>query len=162
MKRGARNDANERYMHLTLTRTHDGGVRTLGQLTAGAMTFATIERPWIEDTNGPGGMPRQSCVPRGVYALDRWDSARFPKSFILINPDLGVYRQPGDIPRGQAWGRSSILIHQGNRVQDVIGCIAVGMEQGQLQGEPAVLRSVPALLALVKMLGRSKHVLEIL
>lgn len=149
-------------MILKITRTLDDGIRTLGRLHAGAMTFATIERPWIENTTGGGGMPRQSCVPPGVYQLSPWDSVNFPDTFILTNPNLGVYRQPGDIPKGQSWGRSAILIHQGSRVKDVIGCIAIGLEQGKLQSEPAVLRSALALKALNKILGRGTHVLEIL
>lgn len=148
-------------MKLTLIRSTGDGERTTGNLHVGEHTFATIERPWIENPAGPGGMPRKSCIPPGVYRVDPWHSHNFPETYIVTNPDLGVYRQPFDIPKGQAWGRSAILIHAGNRVRNVIGCIAVGMEHGEIGGEPAVLRSVMAMRELNKLLNRGSHTLEI-
>lgn len=146
-------------MNLILQRQKDDGIRTLGVLAAGEMKFATVERPWIENTTGPGGMPRQSCIPKGRYKIEPWDSAQFPRTYILTNPNLGVYRQPGDIPKGQTWGRSAILIHVGNMVDDVVGCIAVGLDAAP-QG---VARSAKAMIALNRMLGRSgSHQLDIL
>lgn len=100
---------------------------TIGVLRFGDLELATIERPWLADTCGPGGKAKVSCVPDGMYFVRPWNSGRFPDSYILVNNALGVYLQPNLIPPGQQWGRSAILIHPGNRVQDVIGCIAVGM-----------------------------------
>jgi hypothetical protein len=150
-------------MNITLIRTHSDAERTLGNLYVGDRVFATIERPWIPNPAGPGGMPRQSCVPRGVYNVHPWNSENFPQTYIIENPELGVYRQPADIPRGQTWGRSAILIHVGNFVRNVIGCIAVGMEHGRIDGcpEPAVLRSVMAMRELNQLLNRGDHILEI-
>jgi hypothetical protein len=149
-------------MKLTLLRSTGDSERTTGILqAAGSVIFATMERPWIENPAGLGGMRRQSCVPPGVYRVDPWHSVHFPETYIITNPELGVYRQPGDIPAGQKWGRSAILIHVGNFVRNVIGCIAVGMEHGRLQGEPAVLRSVMAMRELNKLLNRGTHTLEI-
>lgn len=152
-------------MEIRLKRSPDDGIRTLGRLNAGQMVFATLERPWIENPAGAGGMPRKSCVPRGTYRVEPWSSANFPDTFIITNPKLGVYRQPGDIPPEQKFGRSAILIHIGNRVRDVIGCIALGMEHGTLPGhpepEPAVLRSGAAMRALNSILGRGSHTLVI-
>lgn len=148
-------------MNLVLRRSTGDGERTTGILQANGHIFATIERPWLENPAGPGGMRRQSCVPPGVYRVDPWNSANFPETYIITNPELGVYRQPGDIPKGQAWGRSAILMHVANRVRDVIGCVGLGMEHGKLQGEPAVLRSVMAMRELNKLLNRSSHTLEI-
>jgi len=148
-------------MKLTLIRSTGDSERTTGILHVGERTFATIERPWIPHPDGPGGMRRKSCVPKGVYRVEPWNSVNFPQTYIITNPELGVYRQPGDIPKGQAWGRSAILIHVGNRVRNVIGCIAIGMEHGTLGGEPAVLRSVMAMRELNKLLNRGTHTLEI-
>lgn len=100
---------------------------TLGMLKFGELELATIERPWIPNPEGPGGMPRASCISDGVYTVAPWNSEKFPDTYILTNNVLGVYSQPALIPPGQKWGRSAILIHAGNRVQDVIGCIAVGV-----------------------------------
>lgn len=149
-------------MNLTLTRTFQDATRTLGELTVSGEIFATIERPWIDGPNGPGGKPRESCVPKGIYKLIPHHSANFPNTYALINKALGVYYQPGEMPAGQTWGRSAILMHVANRVRDVIGCIGVGKEQGEIGGEPAVLRSTQAMKEMDKILNRSSHTLVIL
>lgn len=148
-------------MKLTLLRSTGDSERTTGILQIDGRVFATMERPWLANPAGQGGFPRKSCVPPGVYRVDPWHSVNFPETYIITNPELGVYRQPGDIPKGQAWGRSAILIHVGNFVRNVIGCIAVGMEHGELGGEPAVLRSIMAMRELNKLLNRGSHTLEI-
>lgn len=149
-------------MNILLRRYAGDGERTTGILQVDGHEFASMERPWLPNPNGPGGLPRKSCVPAGVYQVDPWHSVNFPETYIVTNPQLGVYRQPGDIPNGQAWGRSAILIHVGNFVRSVIGCIAVGMEHGHIGGEPAVLRSVMAMRELNKLLNRGSHALEIM
>lgn len=148
-------------MNLTLTRIDSGTERTRGMLDVGKMTFATMERPWEPNPDGPGGMRRQSCVPKGTYRVIAHHSQNFPLTYALVNPLLGVWYQPGEIPTGQKWGRSAILMHVGNRVRDIIGCIAVGKEHGDIAGEPAVLRSTIAMRELDKILNRSMHTLEI-
>lgn len=148
-------------MNLTLERFRDDGERTLGNLTVGERTFATVERPWIPNPKGRGGMPRQSCVPIGSYRVIPHHSVNFPNTYALVNYDLGVYYQPNDVPKGQDWGRVAILIHVGNFVRNVIGCIAVGMEHGTLGGEPAVLRSGRAMRELDQILARQSHTLTI-
>lgn len=148
-------------MNLLLRRSTGDSERTTGILQVDGQIFATIERPWLPNPAGQGGVPRKSCVPIGVYQVRPWHSVNFPETYIITNPDLGVYRQPGDIPRGQEWGRSAILIHVANFVRNVIGCIGVGMEHGQLAGEPAVLRSILAMRELNKLLNRGSHTLEI-
>lgn len=148
-------------MNLLLTRLTGDAERTTGNLTVNGVTFASMERPWIENPKGFGGMPRQSCVPPGTYAVRPHHSHNFPLTYAIISPENGVYYQPGDIPDGQKWGRSAILIHVGNFVRNVIGCIAVGKEHGILAGEPAVLRSVAAMRELDKLLNRGTHTLEI-
>lgn len=147
-------------MNLTLVRFKDDGERTLGNLTIGDRTFATVERPWIPSPDHRGGMNRQSCVPPGTYRIIPHHSVNFPNTYALINHDLDVYYQPGDVPKGKK-GRTAILIHVGNYVRSVVGCIAVGMEHGTLGGEPAVLRSVMAMRELDKILARGNHTLEI-
>lgn len=148
-------------MNLLLRRSTGDSERTTGILQVNGQVFATMERPWLPNPAGPGGVPRKSCIPPGVYQVNPWHSHNFPETYILTNPELGVYRQPGDIPKGQTWGRSAILIHVGNFVRNVIGCIAVGMEHGQINGEPAVLRSVMAMREINKILNRDRHTLEI-
>jgi Family of unknown function (DUF5675) len=132
---------------------------TLGLLRFGPLELATVERPWLPNPAGPGGKPRESCVPDGTYFVKPWNSARFPDTYILLNNTLGVYEQPALIPPGQQFGRSAILIHMGNRVEDVIGCIAVGLRHSPDQR--MALESRLAMQRLRDVLGRECHQLTI-
>lgn len=134
---------------------------TLGWLDVDTLKLATIERPWIVNPQGPGGKRRESCVPDGQYLVRPHTSARFPGTYALINTQLGVWHQPGDIPEGQAWGRSAILIHRANVVANIIGCIAVGLRHGFFADEHGVLDSKLALNELRAVLKQEKHSLVI-
>lgn len=149
-------------MNLTLVRFAYMEQRTLGWLYGeGGLKLATIERPWLPNPAGPGGRRQMSCIEDGAYEVRPHTSDKFPDTFALANPALGVYWQPGDIPVGQLWGRSAILIHGGNTVQNVIGCIAVGLTHGMMLGEPAVLASQIALGKLRTALGKGTHRLTV-
>lgn len=132
---------------------------TLGYLDVDTLKLATIERPWISIPDGPGGKRRESCVPDGQYALRPHTSGKFPDTYALVNSDLGVWYQ--NVPAGQSWGRSAILIHKGNRTGDVVGCIAVGMRHAFSQAEHAVLESGRALDLLRTVLGQDTHTMII-
>lgn len=147
-------------MKLILRRSTGDAERTIGDLEVGQLTFATIERPWIPSPDHPGGLNRKSCVPLGIYTVIPHHSTNFPNTYALVNPDLHVWYQPGDVPAGKL-GRTAILLHVGNRVRDVVGCIGVGKDHGSLGGEPAVLRSTLAMRELDKILNRHSHTLEI-
>lgn len=144
-------------MDLVLTRTVYAAFYTLGFLFADDLKLATVERPWIPNTEGPGGMPKLSCIPEGEYLVRPHHSVKFPDSYILTGQENGVYRYPGDIPEGQKWGRSAILIHVGNSAADVIGCIAVGQKHS---GE-RVAFSRAAMDQLRFKLGSDEHQLSI-
>lgn len=149
-------------MNLSLVRFAYMEQRTLGWLYGdGGLKLATLERPWLPNPAGPGGKRQMSCIPDGNYDVRSHASEKFPDTFALANPALGVYWQPGDIPVGQVWGRSAILIHGGNRVSDVIGCVAVGLSHGMMFNEPAVLASQIALGKLRSALGKGTHRLTI-
>lgn len=129
---------------------------TLGRLIVGDLKLATIERPWIPNPEGPGGMPRQSCVPDGDYRVIPHHSQGFPNTYALVSHGNAVYYQPSDKP-AQPYGRVAILIHAGNRVKDVIGCVAVGMQHTIAQGEHWLLDSQVAMSRLREALGRTSH-----
>lgn len=154
-------------MNLTLVRHAYLGTATLGYLYAGHLKLPTLEEPWTPDPDGPGGQRRQpgkpeSCIPDGSYVLRPHVSPRFQQGvWALINHDLGVYYQPGDIPDGQLWGRSAILIHAANRTADILGCVAVGMRYQILDNEHVVLESRAAIDQLRGVLGREAHSLVI-
>jgi hypothetical protein len=154
-------------MNLTLIRHAYLPSATLGYLYAAHLKLATLEEPWTPDPDGPGGQRRQpgkseSCIPDGGYTLRPHVSARYPDGvWALVNPQLGVYYQPGDIPEGQLWGRSAILIHAANRTADILGCLAVGMRYQILDNEHVVLESRTAIEQLRGLLGRDTHSLQI-
>lgn len=127
---------------MILTRFAYTATHTLGWLEIDDLRLATLERPWIPAEDHRGGAQRISCVPDGTYQVVHHSGPRFSNVFALINEDLDVHHMPGPV------GRSAILIHQGNRVRDVVGCIAVGEHHGDLAGETAVLRSAMAMTAL--------------
>jgi len=109
-------------MIVTLLRDQHEPVCTLGVLMLGDWHCQTLERPWIPDSAGnPGGHPETSCVPCGTYRLLRHDTPHHPRTWCLVNHELGVYAGP---THGM---RDSILIHTGNVATDVLGCILVGL-----------------------------------
>lgn len=138
-------------MNITLTRFSSNPKRTLGWMLCGSLRLATLERPWIVNPEGPGGKLRESCIPVGDYAVIPHSSAKFPNVYALVNESNGVYYQTR--PAGQAWGRTAILIHVGNWVADVIGCVAVGLDHGS----DCVTHSRVAMDKLRAELGRGTH-----
>lgn len=124
------------------------GDPTMGVLTFGDHELQTIERPWIPDPDGNlGGAPFRSCVPDGLYSLrlhTRGDGTIVPA---LFNADHGVYYTQAEMPDGK--GRYKILIHVGNYVDDIVGCIAPGT--GRAAG-PMVTSSRAAMNTLMSFL----------
>ncbi len=152
-------------MKLTLTRDPRPDC-TPGVLVADTLETCTLEEAWRPDPDGPGGQRRdathvESCIPDGEYLVVPHDSPKHPHCYALVAPELGVYRWPADIPAGQPWGRSAILIHTGNTTDDIMGCIAVGLNHGLLGKKPAVLFSKVALDRLRDVLGHETHTLTI-
>lgn len=142
-------------MNLVLTRFAYLESCTLGWLVCGSLKLATLERPWMKSLLGPGGKEKESCVPDGRYNLFPHSSVKFPDVYCLVNEKLGVYASVR--PANQAWGRVAILIHPGNFVTDVIGCIAIGLSH---RGE-CVVESRKAMVGLRVCLGSDKHSLLI-
>lgn len=80
---------------------------TRGVILAGGVPLChTLELPWIDNRKN------WSCIPPGVYRLTKASSPRFAKCFYVH-----------DVP-----GRSGILIHPGNTVADIQGCILPGLD----------------------------------
>lgn len=121
---------------------------TEGKLSAPGMCLATIERPWIP-SRYPGGKPYESCVPDGVYDMVLWESPSKGWCFRLSNPSLGVYETEEE---ANGKGRFLILVHVGNWMDDVVGCIAPGKSRGVLDGRRAVTDSGAAMRMLLESL----------
>jgi Family of unknown function (DUF5675) len=114
--------------------------------------FQTIEPPWVPDPNGgPAGDPGASCVPPGIYQLALHNTPEHPFTWALVNPALGIYHEPGDIPAG-AKGRFAVLLHPGNTVLDSKGCIVVGLARSNLFAQPGVVDSQVAFAQLKALL----------
>jgi len=79
----------------------------------------TLERPWLDNRK------HLSCVPPGSYVCRRVESPKFGDTFEVTG-----------VP-----GRSHILFHTGNVMEDSEGCILVGEQFEALGGRPAVLSS---------------------
>lgn len=135
-----------------LRRHHYGEKFTRGVLTLpSGLEIQTLERPWIQSPLHRGGKNFESCVPDGVYNVTPYDSEKHPNSYILENRDLDVYKYKGPERR---W---AILIHSGNFIKDIVGCIAPG-----LTGEyDRVWKSKDAMNEIREELGRKEFVLII-
>ena len=89
----------------------------------------TIERPWIgespEGVDYPGGMPFESCIPDGSYDLIPHTRPSGDKVYALRNHENHVFYTKDEM--GDRQGRYLVLIHSGNYVDDVVGCVAPGL-----------------------------------
>ena len=112
-----------------------------GWLWVGNTRLHTIERPWIGGK--PGGMPFVSAVPDGTYTLGPFVRSSGAVVLALQNESLGVYVNADDRPKGQ--GRYACLLHSGNTVDDVTGCIAPGLGRIIQHGRPFVTSSRKAM-----------------
>lgn len=113
-------------MNLLLRRDVSAPDCSMGILTAGGVEVQTLERPWIADVNSPGGAAGRSCVPVGTYSLEPHDSEAHPKTWALVNRDLGVIHEPDPtMPNA----RVACLIHPANFVYELRGCIAPGLQR---------------------------------
>ena len=94
---------------------------TLGQLldSDNELYCYTLELPWKDN------IPQESCIPEGTYKVIPHNSDAHPGTWEITN-----------VP-----GRSAILLHTGNTVDDTEGCVIVGSPVGSLNGKPAVLHS---------------------
>lgn len=140
---------------------------TLGWMLVGKLRLATLEEPWRADPDGPGGQKREgsqmeSCVPDGMYNLRPHSGTKWQNTWALENHALGIYHLPSQIPAGQKYGRSAILIHSGTTVRSIMGCILVGLAHGKLGGLDCVEGSMVALEQLRSELApRVTHTLTI-
>ena len=74
----------------------------------------TLEKPWKNN------IAFNSCISPGKYALNKYRSNKFKNAFSLQNLDLGVSLNSNT-------QRTHILIHIANTVEEVNGCIALGL-----------------------------------
>lgn len=120
----------------TLNRSSTSDNGTFGKLLLGEERLVvTCELPWRNN------QPQASCIPKGTYRVTRFTS---PSKNKQVGYQVFLVR---DVPN-----RSMIEIHIGNTIKDVIGCIAVGLDYGNIGGQAAVMQSTPAMLKLLGLL----------
>lgn len=143
-------------MRLVLLRDKFTAVETLGVLSVEGQTFQSIERPWIADPEHKGGKPLVSCVPEGVYTLVLHNTQKHPKTFALVNADLGVVHEP------TPGMRSDVLLHPANWARELEGCIAPGRERVKDNGEWMVTHSAESMRTIHELVPWTEgHTIEI-
>ena len=93
---------------------HDAQQGTFGVLVLREKAFCvTLERPWMDNQRDI------SCIPLGDYSCQHVQSQRFGDAFVVR-----------DVP-----GRTHILFHIGNTVEDTSGCILLGQRFDDGKGQ---------------------------
>lgn len=87
-----------------------------GRLIVGDVSVFTVERPWLNNKQ------KESCIPEGTYPL------RLRFSPVVQRSSQGAFNDGWEI--GEVPNRTFIMIHPGNNMYDVIGCVAVGLDLG--------------------------------
>ena len=106
-------------MKVVISREY-GNLQTLGSLIVFqgkeiVLKVLTLELPDL------GNQKRISCIPEGKYKVHRIYSPKFGNCFHIQ-----------DVPE-----RTGILIHKGNYTKDTSGCILVGMNHVDIDGDGA-------------------------
>ena len=96
------------------------------------LQLRTLERPWVFNER------KISCIPSGTYLVKRHISPKFGQCFKIQDVK----------------GRSDILIHSGNVVNDTLGCVLVGLTSGTVDDSDTAMiynsrKAMAVLLALI-------------
>lgn len=125
-------------LRLVLTREPPDQERTFGVLERGRDRICWTMEPGLVDRDFPR-------VPAGFYHLVPHSSAKYGDVVALVGDQVAHYLEEGI-------DRYAILIHAGNRDDHTKGCILVGLNRGELNGEPAVLSSKTALAKVLELI----------
>ena len=99
-------------LHRIYSKNGDGA--TIGILlskTRKAKYWMTIERPLF--FNGKSNVKRECCIPKDNYFAELFRSNKFQKGYYELQ---------------KVKDRDKILIHAGNIVEDLLGCVALGLK----------------------------------
>ena len=129
---------------LRLKRLKSNSMGTLGIITLdGVEVCQSIELPWVDVEHDVISDKKVSCIPDGVYFCKR--DMYHAKGYEVFE----VQNVPG---------RDQILIHIGNYLRDTNGCILVGLQRGESNGQYCVYKSKPAFDILMKLLKDEKEI----
>jgi len=105
---------------LEILRMEESKEGSLGALRIGKELFCTTLEP-PDELNEVG----ISSIPVGQYVCKRYSSTKYPDTWEIIG-----------VP-----GRTKVLFHAGNVVEDTRGCVILGQYWGKLREHRAVLNS---------------------
>lgn len=113
---------------------------TFGRCYIDGQELFTVERPWLQNERSI------SCIPEGTYqcAPRRYNKGGYDAIEVQNVPN-----------------RSFILIHKGNTMHDLAGCIAITSKLGVSRGLWAGLDSKTAFGILMEHFGTREFTLEI-
>lgn len=112
---------------------------TFGKFHADDFWCFTVEQPWNHNQAG------HSCIPEGIYTLKQRRSA------VVLKTTRGAYTLGWEVTNVP--DRTFIMLHPGNTMDDVEGCIAVGDQLGWVNAKWAVLNSRNTFSRLMDALG---------
>lgn len=119
-------------MLLELLRVGQSGRGTFGVIRYGQVPFVlTLERPWEDNKENV------SCIPAGRYRCRKIRSPKFGDTYEIC-----------DVP-----GRTHVLLHWGNFIEDTEGCVLVGEEFSGTFDRPFIAASKRGFLELMKLLN---------
>jgi len=114
---------------------------TFGRLVIDGFQCFSVERPWESNKADV------SCIPEGSYRLQLRESP------VVQRTSGGTYKQGWEVTHVP--DRSLIMLHVGNTMADVEGCIAVGAALGWVAGRWAVTDSRRTFSLLMEALSAS-------
>lgn len=121
-------------MTLDLIRVGQSSRGTFGVLRNGQFAFAlTLERPWVNNEQNV------SCIPTGRYRCRKIRSPRFGNTYEVC-----------DVP-----GRTHVLFHAGNTIEDTQGCILVAEEFSGTSSKPMLVSSRRGFLEFMTLLDNA-------
>lgn len=119
--------------HLTVVRSYLPDA-TIGFIEFGNKKYQTLEKPWLNNE------PHKSCIPEGTYLVERDFTGRWQ------------YYSITNVPM-----RTFIEIHPANKVSELEGCLALGMNRAD--DNISLLHSAKAIQDLVEHIGLNKFLL---
>ena len=106
-------------------------IATIGKMSfPDGKVFDTIELPW------KGNARSISCIPEGTYKMSKRVSG------VVQRTSRNKYQLGWEVVNVE--GRTFIMVHIGNIVDNFEGCIGVGYGLGVVQGQWAILNSARA------------------
>jgi hypothetical protein len=121
---------------------------TFGELSGGDFSCKTVELPWRNNQRG------KSCIPEGTYIM------RKRVSGVVQRTSGGQFTEGWEITNVP--DRTYIMVHVGNTIADLDGCVAVGKAWGYIERHWGVIASRNTFRAFMQALeDDDEHRIEI-